>query len=245
MQMRPSISIDNAGNFTISWEDDRNGNIDIYAQRFSSDGTAQGSNFKVNDDPGNTEQVSSSICMGSNGNFIIVWEDRRNFDYDIFGQKYLSDGTPLGTNFRLTNTGEWAQTKPDVKLWNNLIYCTWEDNRSGMGMDIWANVLDWNDPADIKENNKNKIPSAYVLHQNYPNPFNPTTKINYELQITNYVDLSIYNTLGQKVTTLLSQRQNAGIYQVQWDATEYAGGVYYYQLNAGEFQDVKKMILIK
>jgi len=89
------------------------------------------------------------------------------------------------------------------------------------------------------------LPDQNVLSQNYPNPFNPVTMINYQLPITNYVDLSIYNMLGQKVATLVSEKQPAGTYRVHWNATGYSSGIYYYTLNAGEFRDVKKMILIK
>jgi len=92
---------------------------------------------------------------------------------------------------------------------------------------------------------ENIQPSTHVLYQNYPNPFNPRTIINYELRITNEVDLSIYNVLGQKVATLISKKQTAGHHQVEWDASRYASGVYYYVLIAGEFRDVKKMVLIK
>jgi hypothetical protein len=80
---------------------------------------------------------------------------------------------------------------------------------------------------------------------NYPNPFNPTTKINYELPSTNYVDLNIYNALGQKVATLVSERQAAGSYQVKWDASGFASGTYYYLLQAGEVQQIRKMILLR
>jgi hypothetical protein len=88
-------------------------------------------------------------------------------------------------------------------------------------------------------------PSTFVLEQNYPNPFNPTTLINYELRIMNEVDLSIYNVLGQKVVTLVSKKQREGTYQVEWDASAFASGVYYYILMAGDFKDVKKMVLIR
>jgi hypothetical protein len=97
----------------------------------------------------------------------------------------------------------------------------------------------------IEENSDNFLPYNYRLHQNYPNPFNPRTIINYELPITNYVDLSIYNLLGQKVATLVNERKQGGYYQVEWDASQYSSGIYYYYLNTGNFQDVKKMILVK
>jgi len=89
------------------------------------------------------------------------------------------------------------------------------------------------------------MPDVFALHQNYPNPFNPITIINYELPITNDVSLSIYNLLGQRVATLVNKRQQAGFHQVEWDASHFSSGVYYYRIEAGEFRDVKKMILIR
>jgi hypothetical protein len=88
-------------------------------------------------------------------------------------------------------------------------------------------------------------PSSFVLEQNYPNPFNPSTMINYQLSMIIEVDLGIYNVLGQKVATLVSKKQTAGSYQVEWDARGFASGVYYYVLKAGEFKEVKKMVYIK
>ena len=63
--------------------------------------------------------------------------------------------------------------------------------------------------------------------------------------MTNEVELSVYNLLGQKVVTLVSEKQKAGHHQVEWNASGFASGIYYYYLKAGEFKDVKKMLLIK
>jgi predicted GH43/DUF377 family glycosyl hydrolase len=90
-----------------------------------------------------------------------------------------------------------------------------------------------------------EVPSNFVLMQNYPNPFNPTTVIIWQLAVSSHVDLSVYNILGKKVATLVSGKQKAGLHQVEWDATGFASGIYYYIIKAGEFRDVKKMILIK
>ena len=89
------------------------------------------------------------------------------------------------------------------------------------------------------------VPKQIELLQNYPNPFNPRTIINYELPITNFVNLSIYNLLGQKVRTLVSEKKKAGYHQVEWDALGFASGIYIYRIKAGEFQDVKKMVLLR
>ncbi len=87
--------------------------------------------------------------------------------------------------------------------------------------------------------------NKFILMQNYPNPFNPTTAIGYRLSASSDVDLSIYNCIGQEVTTLVSERQSAGNYQVEWDASGFSSGVYYYKLSAGNYQDVKRMILLR
>ncbi len=63
--------------------------------------------------------------------------------------------------------------------------------------------------------------------------------------MTNEVELSIYNLLGQKVATLVSEKQKAGHHQVEWNASRFASGIYYYSIKTGEFQDVKKMILLR
>jgi photosystem II stability/assembly factor-like uncharacterized protein len=90
-----------------------------------------------------------------------------------------------------------------------------------------------------------KGPYQYSLSQNYPNPFNPVTKINYVLPVTNYVNLSIFNLLGELLTTLVDEKQNAGYHQVEWDASGFASGVYYYRMDAGDYHDAKKMILLR
>ena len=89
------------------------------------------------------------------------------------------------------------------------------------------------------------IPEKFTLFQNFPNPFNSTTMINYQLPVTSNVKISIYNLIGQKVATLVNERKIVGYHRVEWDASGFASGIYYYRIVAGDFQDVKNMILIK
>ncbi len=89
------------------------------------------------------------------------------------------------------------------------------------------------------------IPTRFALSQNYPNPFNPKTIINYELPITNYVSLKVYDVLGKEVVTLVNEKQNAGTYEVDFDGSNFPSGVYYYKLVATDYTETKKMILIK
>ena len=102
----------------------------------------------------------------------------------------------------------------------------------------------WIDNEDKSISASNILPA-----HNYPNPFNPKTKISYQLPVTCDVELSVYNLLGQKMTTLISKRQVAGNYQVEWDASDYASGVYIYRLwTKGQSQNEvksRKLVLLK
>ena len=94
------------------------------------------------------------------------------------------------------------------------------------------------------------VPSKFRVEQNYPNPFNPTTEIRYELPEKGHVVVAIYNSIGEKVRTLLSQEQTAGPYQVRWDGTNEGGknvasGVYFYRIQTGTQTTSKKMLLTK
>ena len=90
-----------------------------------------------------------------------------------------------------------------------------------------------------------EVPEKLSLSQNYPNPFNPTTKISYELPISNYVSLKVYDVLGNEVGSLVNQKQNAGRYEINFDGSNLSSGVYFYKIQAGDFTAVKKMMLMK
>jgi hypothetical protein len=83
------------------------------------------------------------------------------------------------------------------------------------------------------------------MEQNYPNPFNPTTKIKYQIAKAGFVNLQVYDVLGNEVVTLINKEMQAGSYEVEFDASILPSGIYYYTLNAGEFSQTKKMILLK
>ena len=90
-----------------------------------------------------------------------------------------------------------------------------------------------------------EIPVAYGLEQNYPNPFNPSTTIRYELPKASHVTLKIFNAIGQEVSTLVDEVQEAGHRSVQWNAGSVASGVYFYRLQAGNFVSMKKLLLLR
>lgn len=89
------------------------------------------------------------------------------------------------------------------------------------------------------------IPSAFELQQNYPNPFNPSTTIRYNLPQAGFVNLRVYNALGQEVAVLVNQEQVSGVYEVTFDAAQLSSGIYFYKLESAGIVQTKKMTLVK
>lgn len=90
-----------------------------------------------------------------------------------------------------------------------------------------------------------EIPNDFSLSQNYPNPFNPRTNIRFEIPRAALVILKVYNSLGEEITTLTNEELRAGVYEVQFDATNLPSGMYYYRIAAGNYTQTKKMVLVK
>jgi hypothetical protein len=94
-----------------------------------------------------------------------------------------------------------------------------------------------------------QLPKEYAMSQNYPNPFNPTTNITYALPIESKVTMEVYNVLGQKVATLVSDTKAAGYHVAEWNGASFGSGVYFVRINAEgatrKFSDVKKLMMVK
>lgn len=105
--------------------------------------------------------------------------------------------------------------------------------------------VDYTDESGLPDRERTSLLHDFHLYQNYPNPFNPTTAISYDLPNSSDVTLQIYDITGRLVETLVNQHQNAENYQVQWNASGYSSGVYFYRIQAGNFIQVRKMLLLK
>jgi hypothetical protein len=109
--------------------------------------------------------------------------------------------------------------------------------------DLW--LIKFNqDPTNVQNGILNTV-NNFLLLQNYPNPFNPSTIIKFSLPSTGHTTLKIYNALGVEVTVLVNSEMNAGVYEIEWDASEFPSGVYFYQLKTENYVETKKMILMK
>ncbi|MDQ3020407.1 MAG: T9SS type A sorting domain-containing protein [Bacteroidota bacterium] len=146
------------------------------------------------------------------------------------GSKWKLKGTPNGAKiyklFFIDSLNGWAVGNDGVILKYN------------------SNLL------DISENNFS-IPNAITLYQNYPNPFNPFTVISYQLTVSNYVSLKVYDVTGKEIATLVNQKQIAGSFSVDFNAGNFPSGIYLYELRAVEeytgkkYSQTKKMIILK
>lgn len=179
------------------------------------------------------------------GGFLLFWADRQ------------ADQGMLHLSFKLDRSGEQiglAQIcEDDTVFIDALTFGEQQQNvslaRSPDGSENWI----FSNPATpLKSNPATGLdapqpgpPLVFALGQNYPNPFNAETVISYQLSVISEVELSVYNILGQKVATLVSARQPAGSYKVEWDASCFASGVYLYRLEAGKFSETRKLIILK
>jgi len=164
------------------------------------------------------------------------------------------------TNWYYSTLNEIARSSDNGTNWNNMVISL-ESGEQVLYMDIvsegdmifgWAitnlrNIFYYREPfipIGINSNNS-LIPKDFNLHQNYPNPFNPLTKINYSLPKATRVHIRVYDLLGRLVKTLVNEFKEAGSYDVQFDGTGFASGVYFYRIEAGNFVVSKKMVLVK
>jgi hypothetical protein len=144
--------------------------------------------------------------------------------------------------------------------------CVIKDSESWELVPVIANGTKWREAISLADNNqitldsevnqwilrksKSTIPNIFALYPAYPNPFNPVTNLRYDLPEQAQVTLTIYDLMGREVTQLMNTTQEPGFKSVQWDATDSFGkpvsaGVYFYQIQADEFVQTKKMVLLK
>jgi len=166
-----------------------------------------------------------------------------NSDGDIVTIKYSTDGNQIWTA---------KYDGPDSYPVDNAIAIALDDSRNvivtgsstGDYSSIYTTIKYIQIQVSVEEQGAN-IPKFYNISQNYPNPFNPTTTIEYSLPKTGNVSLIAYNLLGEEVTHLVSESQQAGYHKVIWDASNLPSGIYFYRLQAGDFIETRKMILLK
>ncbi len=182
------------------------------------------------------ELVSFSASVAANVANLkwITASELNNHGFEIERSSDLSDWRTIG--FR---DGKGTTTEPQT-------YSYLDENLSTGIYQYRLKQIDFNGNFEYSDFVEVEIaPSGFSLSQNYPNPFNPSTAISYQLPANSFATLKVYDVLGGEIVTLVNEEKPAGLYEVEFDASEFGSGVYFYQLKAGSFIETKKMVLLR
>jgi hypothetical protein len=250
-QLSHKILSDGNGGAFITWLGGAYSNA-VYAQRINSQGSFQWASSGVSVGyPGqsNTPVIATD---GGTGAIITWYYYGGSGNGDIFAQRIDSAGTLLwGVHGLGVCTNPLQQSYPLLVAdgFGGAIF-TWNDMRNNAtnSSDIYAQRVGASGTlggaTGVDENNHSQ-PTIFALEQNYPNPFNPNTAIKYQIPKAGLATLKVYDILGKQVATLINENKNAGYYEVSFDASQMASGIYIYQLKVNDFVSNKKMILLK
>ncbi|HMQ79622.1 MAG TPA: T9SS type A sorting domain-containing protein [Ignavibacteria bacterium] len=153
-------------------------------------------------------------------------EEKVSDSSEVFGNEYGTGHYHLFTTDSLRIYAVWSQLRPQ---YGSDVYYSWR---------YLPNII------GIQQNNNN-LPKSFRLEQNFPNPFNPSTTITFEMPNSANVKLTIYDATGKEIEILVNGIQSAGKHEVVWDAFDFPSGIYFYKLEAENYLETKKMIIIK
>lgn len=244
-----NLVVDNSGLTSTSFTVGSVNNNATYYWRVNNTNAAGTSNWS------NVESFSTAApfikVLSPNGGeriyldstYVICWESNITDTVNIDLMKGNNIASVVGdTIFAGTNAIQW-QVPSNLQL--DSAYKIMVSSISNSSLSGLSNSTFTIQAGVTAVNENNNAVKSYELYQNYPNPFNPTTQINYSIPTNSSVTLKVYNVLGQEVATIFSGTQKAGNYTVNFDGNQFASGVYFYRLQAGNFSSVKKMILMK
>jgi hypothetical protein len=259
----PAPLYDEQHGLYIIWRDGSG----LLAQRLDEAGMRlwvdEGLRLTSNSDTYNT-YVQDAIVNGEGGIFCIWAQQDYYTQASIHGMDVTPDGTPTTTWWTEGTGGLIAEGD---RYLTSARLAAFGD---GSSLIVWQGMIWGDEMYSDKQSKPNyyyyidlymqriavgqvieaageipQMPLVYSLNQNYPNPFNPTTTISFSIAKAGPVSLTVYDLLGRSVTTLMNEHLSSGNYQVPWDASSLPSGMYFYRLNAGEFSDVKKTVLLK
>ncbi len=235
----PSITV--SGNYLfVAWSDYRSISVFRTYYKISTD---NGQTWGADTYLPNSYYAYRPCIYASGPNVHCVWEDgRANINPDIYYRK----------------STDYGQTwEPEKNFCNNIaeselcnVYTIGEKV-----FVLWTDYMDGNYEIYMRKNPtgnfigiqtiSTEVPQSYSLKQNYPNPFNPVTNINFSLPVSGYVKLSVYDGLGREINTIVNEYLMPGTYNADWNASNYSSGIYFYKLQAGDFTETKRMVLVK
>ena len=174
--------------------------------------------------------------MGEEYSYQVEADD---IDGDTLSYSITSGPAWLSIN---ANSGALTGTPQQSDVGSESVTVEVEDGKGGSDTQTFIiNVMSATDVELIGQ----QIPDHFDLYNNYPNPFNPSTRIRFAVPEISNVKIEVYNLTGEKVTTLINEVKSAGYYEVNFNAVNIASGIYFYRIQAGDFVETKKMILLK
>jgi uncharacterized delta-60 repeat protein len=201
--------------------------------------------------PDDDTDVATSIASDLSGNLYVTGFSRGNStSYDYATIKYNSAGLQQWI-IRYNGTGNGNDIANTVAVDNSgNIFVAGSSTGSATSDDI-VTIKYSQIPTNI-DDTEIGLTRSYALHQNYPNPFNPITKIKFVIPVVEtghapslHTKLVVFDILGQKISTLINENKQHGTYEVEFNAANLPGGIYFYKLSAGKFIETKKMLLLK
>ncbi|MBK6536253.1 MAG: SBBP repeat-containing protein [Ignavibacteria bacterium] len=237
-----SITTDNAGNvFVTGYSYDVNSSEDYATVKYNSAGGQQW--VSLYNGTGNDFDIATSIKSDVNGNvYVAGYSYGSGTQEDFATVKYNSNGDQQWAEI-FNGDADSSDIAASLAIdQSGNIYTSGYSYVTSSGFDFIT--IKYSQTVGVNQISGN-LPEKFLLEQNYPNPFNPNTNIRYTIEEAGYTSLTVYNSVGIELSTLISENLQAGSYSAEFNAENYPSGVYYYKLTSGDFTQVKKMILLK
>lgn len=228
-----SIVTDDSGNTYVSGISTGSGNSrDVASIKYNNSGDS----MWVRRYNSSIAYVTQVVTAVDDSGDVYVTASTENSGVSITTIKYSSIGVQ---KWVALYPGQTADITVDA---SRNVYVSEMNNLNGTGFDYIT--IKYSQISGVQPLS-NEIPDGFELYQNYPNPFNQLTIINYQLPTESDVSLTIFDVMGREVESLVNERQRAGTYQIDFDASSVSSGIYFYKLKAGELSETRKLSLVK
>ncbi len=233
-------SISSSGSLiAVTWQEMRDANWEVYIKRSTNSGVNWSADERLSNQPANSFKPSVSV---SNFLLHLAWEEYRDGNAEIYYKRSSNFGVTWGSDIRLTVSNA-NSLYPSIAASSSAVNVLWQDDREG-NYEIYFKRDSTANFTGIEPVGTN-IPQSYFLSQNYPNPFNPATVIKFGIPFSGGVKLKIFDISGKEIKEFVNRHLQAGEYEVKWDASFFASGVFFCRIEANGFTGIKKMILVK
>jgi hypothetical protein len=229
----PSVAVSGSVVHVV-WSDTRDGNWEIYYKRDPTGNLLPPNSAPILFSPGNNTQ-------GWGVNLTLVWYKIPNAT-----NYHVQLSTDSLFNAFIVNDSTLTDSVRTVSGLTDGIWYYWRvRGRNAAGSGPWSSVWRFRTGFVGIEPIGAEIPKEFHLYGNYPNPFNPVTTLKFDIPKLSYVKITVYDILGREVSRPVEQRLEAGRYMLNFDASGLSSGTYLYRINAGEFTDVRKMVVMR